>query len=566
MGVPELNTNYTSVGKTLMTVAQYKHLNAQTDALEQETANKKALQNAMASFGSGSSAASTGASAPAGAVADEGGASAGMNAASGAPIASSMNSGPSGTNATNQGAGTDYQGLANLHLKYGDTAGAAHIAQMGGAFAKNDPEARAKQIEAAQKELAYVQTVLPYTNLQNYSQFRADALKMMGANQHPALPDISTFTSHEDPQGDFEQWKKFAQYHAMTAKEQLDANTPKIQNMQVGDQEQPMAITPGQGVAGIQPVPGTGGPKAGLQDKYGQPVTSDTGELLMPNKKTGELTPTGQAGKPKEEPAVADSRRYRTIITDQNLGKPVTPEDAAWAKAYEKEKGISAVARAEAWGNIKQEHVFDTTDNTTKPISVAELNRAAAQEPGRYLTEKGGTTAINKHALINDMWSGAEHMETSLSNLKTPFTTAQKAELAMIDRTQDPYSAWSAFFGSKVAENLTHDQMDYLTDVRQIQERAMTMRTTLGAGQGSDELRDAIRKTVPSAVPPSPEFAKIQLDKFKDQIKILEQGIANPQLADKMYGAPGNAQKSGAAPAIDPEAAKAELRRRGLIK
>jgi hypothetical protein len=60
----------------------------------------------------------------------------------------------------------------------------------------------------------------------------------------------------------------------------------------------------------------------------------------------------------------------------------------------------------------------------------------------------------------------------------------------------------------------------------------MAMRQVLGAGQGSDMLRESIKATVPSPGAFSKAYNLSQLKKFEQQVNRLQRGIPGVKLAE----------------------------------
>ena len=148
-------------------------------------------------------------------------------------------------------------------------------------------------------------------------------------------------------------------------------------------------------------------------------------------------------------------------------------------------------------------------------------------EPGRYLPSTGGATEkiMNKENLMRDIMDASKSTRQSLENLKTDFSAAQRAQFSYVLKSRDSKSALSTFMGSSVAKTLTPDQVDYITDIVQLKENAMAMRSVLGAGQGSDEMREAITATIPGAATADKAYAQKQLDKFDNQLARLNRGV-----------------------------------------
>lgn len=85
--------------------------------------------------------------------------------------------------------------------------------------------------------------------------------------------------------------------------------------------------------------------------------------------------------------AQADAR-YRSILEKRQLGQPVSPQEDAYAKSYEKQKllvpGTVAQIRLEGMGKIREYPVFDNTTKQTVYMDANEINDAKTREPGRF--------------------------------------------------------------------------------------------------------------------------------------------------------------------------------------
>ncbi len=94
--------------------------------------------------------------------------------------------------------------------------------------------------------------------------------------------------------------------------------------------------------------------------------------------KTLALTPEQQQG----ATGPAADQKYRNIVMNQQLGRPVSPEDAAYAKAYEKQKELNTVTRinmengaSSGGGNAKD--IADAIVNGDQPPVLTGLYRMA---------------------------------------------------------------------------------------------------------------------------------------------------------------------------------------------
>jgi hypothetical protein len=229
---------------------------------------------------------------------------------------------------------------------------------------------------------------------------------------------------------------------------------------------------------------------------------------------------------PQAGTGAENDQKYLDIMTRKNQGETTTKAEDAFASSYEKLKTMSAASFGAVRGDIMQRTVIDTKNgNALRYATANEINEVNASEPGRFIPAGEGTKALNKTALIEDINGAIANTRQSMDKaIATPFSTAQLASLAYITKSSDPASAWQTFWKSEMASTLSPDQIDYLTDIAQLHENAMAMRSVLGAGQGSDDVRRAIRDTIPGMLTPGP-LAAAQLDKFEQQMARLARGV-----------------------------------------
>ncbi len=281
-------------------------------------------------------------------------------------------------------------------------------------------------------------------------------------------------------------------------------------------------------------------------------------QLLEQLQNSGGLTPEAQT---QVKPGIAQlgaslaTGQIKTPISDASYSKnilpnaPPTPKNAledvnrkvsqtgvgsltpGEKELWDHQQSI-ATARAQAYSAARPYAVIDTTENNTpKFVTGDELKKAQTAEPGRYAPPGPELKALNQNQFIADLRGSVALTKESLTNLKTEFTPEFRAKVAFALRSNDPHSAIDTLISSQFAKNLTPDQMQYVTDITQLHEQLLTMRSVLGAGQGSDELRAAIRATAPGAGTPTKEYGLVQLDKINKTIDRLAPYIlkANPR-------------------------------------
>jgi hypothetical protein len=193
----------------------------------------------------------------------------------------------------------------------------------------------------------------------------------------------------------------------------------------------------------------------------------------------------------------------------------------------------SGAGRAQGYGDIRQITVIDTKDNNQMyTMTASDFKDANDKEPGRYLDSGKAQATLTKQALLSDIQGAIDNSRNSINNLKTDFDEKTRLLLYKATQSSNPSGMISNLINGELGKVLTTDQIDYLTDLQQLTENAMAMRSVLGAGQGSDQLRDAIKATIPNKGTFSKEMALSQINKFEQQLNRLSQGVAGIKLAN----------------------------------
>jgi hypothetical protein len=263
----------------------------------------------------------------------------------------------------------------------------------------------------------------------------------------------------------------------------------------------------------------TGAPVNPMMPPVGTPAPESPGSMIIPKVKEEKDTGTTL------------DMRFDDIRMRQATGKPVPPEDLAFVNSYLERKNSSAVARTEGWSDIKQENVVDTKDNNTpKYVSITELNRAAKDEPGRYVPTAAAEKAMKQTALLEDIRGNLQNTRNSISKLKTDFDEKTRLKLYQAVQSTDPSGSINNLITGEFGKSLTSEQQQYLVDVTNLIENSMAMRTLLGGGQSSDDMRKAIRNTIPGTGTFSKDYANKQLDRFEQVLNRLSRGVTNVPL------------------------------------
>lgn len=239
--------------------------------------------------------------------------------------------------------------------------------------------------------------------------------------------------------------------------------------------------------------------------------------------KMGQALPSGI---PPE--AMADIRKLAPLI--QNSGA-LTPAEKSELQSHLTMKtsaassGTQATIRLQGFLQGKEYPMLDTANqNSPVMLTPADINAANQREPGRYVPTGPSIPALRQTSLLEDIRGNVQQTRDSL-NAMPDFDVMDKAKIALALRSRDPRSAISSLIASGAMGTLTPPQQDYLINVTNLIENAMAMRTVLGAGQGSEDLRNAIQAVIPGPTTPSREYAQKQLNTFEKTLNRLERGV-----------------------------------------
>ena len=229
-------------------------------------------------------------------------------------------------------------------------------------------------------------------------------------------------------------------------------------------------------------------------------------------------------------------------ITSMLHGKPHIMERDPNSGEYSIDRGEAPPNYAMMGGTFRLAPAMLDTAHGNAPITmnVDQLNEANAREPGRYIPAGVGEKALGRTALIEDIRGNINSVRDVLKDPNMPsFSAGQRAKLAIVlgGGEKGPIDAMTT---GAFMDSLAPAQQDYVIHLSQLVENAMAMRSVLGAGQGSEQLRDAIRRTIPTAANPNPQYSMKQLDAFEAVLNRLEKGV--PKVA---LGSHGGEQEGG---------------------
>ena len=356
---------------------------------------------------------------------------------------------------------------------------------------------------------------------------RAEAMKIIQANLNGALQS-----------GDNNTWQML-----MNKARELNPNIPDTSGMQIVGKntwQGPIEVKNGVG-PDKQPItnPATGAP---LPDG----MYNVKGRGMGPNKQILEVKPAAGAGASRS--GVSDYATFYKGFAHDHPELKGGALDSAVSEAWKERQGDISEARGMGYAQSRPAQVYDTVTGKPLTMSLTEVMAGNKEQPGRYLTGTRAERALKQKALIEDIRGGIDVVRTSIDKVQ-PFSATQRAKLALVLKTPNAESAISNFVGSSWAETLTPEQQDYVINVLSLREQAMALRTVLGAGQGSKDLRDAIMQTIPGAMTPNKVFAEKQLTLLDHVLDRVSRGIMNVPLRPMGEGKKGaELQQTGGNP------------------
>jgi len=206
-----------------------------------------------------------------------------------------------------------------------------------------------------------------------------------------------------------------------------------------------------------------------------------------------------------------------------------------------KQKNAERLAniRGQAYGLNRPISVLDSASgNAPTEVTMADIKK----NPGRYVPSGPGQTALAQENLMQDIVGVSKQARSAITGLKQDFPTEMRLKLAVAMRENDPSGAIGQLVSSGALGSLTPDQQNFVIAVNQLTENAMAMRAILKTGTGAQDVREAIRSTLPGILSPDKSFALRQLDAFDKTIARLHRGV--PRIALPEPSTPGELKES----------------------
>jgi hypothetical protein len=212
------------------------------------------------------------------------------------------------------------------------------------------------------------------------------------------------------------------------------------------------------------------------------------------------------------------------------------PEDPEWnegdARKYDAANSAYAVAETNKLKNTREraqtyvasrQYAVIGKDKVLHYRNANELNA----HPDEYSPASGGIQVMAKEGLFTDIAWNVDNVRTSAHALTSGFDAKSRAQFIMALRSQDPANAMNTFLSSQAGKTIANDEakINYLTAVASLMENAMAVRSVAAMGQGSQDLREAILRTIPGAGSSSLKMVDRQLDLFTGSLARIKSGI-----------------------------------------
>jgi hypothetical protein len=224
----------------------------------------------------------------------------------------------------------------------------------------------------------------------------------------------------------------------------------------------------------------------------------------------------------------ASGKRY-------NVGDPNNPPEVA--EMFKQQSDLDAKTKA---FQLKMASIRGAAYNMTKPMVVLDSANGNApgvatygdmlKQPGRFVPASEGDKAIAKENMMQDIAGSSKATRAAINNLKEDFPVDMQTKMVLAMQSEDPPDSLHQLIPASAINALAPDQQNVFIALQQLVEQGMAMRSILGAGQGSDQMRAAMRTTLPSVLGPSKAFANKQLDAFDATLHRLHRGVPNVKL------------------------------------
>lgn len=207
----------------------------------------------------------------------------------------------------------------------------------------------------------------------------------------------------------------------------------------------------------------------------------------------------------------------------------------------DKQKERLAAIRGESFARSRALYTFhDVVDKDTGEVGeVSAIDMA--RNPGKYSGASEQEKVSARDAVHESLNTNFAALGKSLDKLPNGLDTETQALLKKSVETGDP-GLTETLIVNKFKAGAPDEVLQYLTDVKAMQEDIMTLRSVGGMGQGSDSMRHAMVNLIPGPGTGSVREAKMQISAAKRTSEALFSGRPESRLptggANRFPGAP----------------------------
>lgn len=256
-------------------------------------------------------------------------------------------------------------------------------------------------------------------------------------------------------------------------------------------------------------------------------------------------------------------------VVQQAAAQASRSEFDTWKQAYIQEHGKSPSAKeVQDFKNSGAQIILDgRLNSSTKNYLNLDSNEMEALTPAEFAAKPQGTyvvydSAVQKangaHGLLNGIRDTVTNLQTQLSdpNFDAKLDKGTGALLSTALRASDE-TTYKTAVGKIAMEQLNPAQQDYVNQLLQLHERAMSLRALQSAGAGSDQSREAIFRTLPGLVD-TKESAQKKLNSLSQELTNVERSY--PKIGRSNVSAGDSARASqGPAGVAAPQGASDEV-------
>jgi hypothetical protein len=214
------------------------------------------------------------------------------------------------------------------------------------------------------------------------------------------------------------------------------------------------------------------------------------------------------------------------LVTAIRASKVLTDQEKAAAIGFQ---GVNPTpASTGTAATIRVEGMLQSRENPVINKRTGELELRSSDwvnsHPGLYMPAGQGASAMSKDALFQDLHYNIQTARNAINALDE-LNAPTRAALSFALRDTDTKSAMQTFLAGALGTQLTPQQQEAVQALALLNENAMSLRSLGGMGQGSEEMRSAIRATLPGGKSASKGYAIKQLEKFENVVNRLERGV-----------------------------------------